>query len=113
VAPEVAPAGSDDASSTTPAAVVEALGAEQPQLVAGTISSDHVAVEPVGIRDEGPSPEPEPVEPDASSPADTAPAEPGPSPTGTDDEAPQAEVTGSAEADAVFPEPVVEAVDEV
>jgi hypothetical protein len=119
VAPEVAVVESNGASTATPTAIVGALVVEQPQLVVGTISPDHVAVEPMPIRDEGPSPEAGPVEPDAGADviadaaADTAPAGPRPSPAGTDDEAPQVEVTGSVEPDAVPPEPVVEAVDEV
>jgi hypothetical protein len=119
VAPEVAVVESNRTSTATPAAIVGALVVEQPQLAAGTISPDLVAVEPMPTRDEGPSPEAGPVEPDAgadviaNAAADTAPAEPRPSPAGTDDEAPPVEVTGSAEPDAVPPEPVVEAVDEV
>ena len=118
VAPQAAVDESNGASSATPAAIVGAV-VEQPQLVAGTISLDHVAVEPVPIREEGPSPKAGTVEPDAGADvtaeaaATAAPAGPRPTPADTDDEAPQVEVTGSAEPDAVPPKPVVEAVDEV
>ena len=117
-APEAATDESNGAPTTAPVAIASVV-VEQPQLAAGTISPDHVAVEPVTIGAEGPSPESRMVEPDAGedviaeAAATTAPAEPGPSPTDTDDEAPQEELAGSAEPDAVPPEPVAEAVDEI